>query len=291
MEVIFSCSLMEMTTSIMRRSIFIFLKHFDYFINTSVLLMLPFSASVLLSHALFGSSHLPLISLQASGFSSSSSIFTMLFNQNYIFFLGVVTPFALSSLLIAKASVIQAVMNQNPPFSSCLSLYKPLLQTHLCNMSLNIAAIFLFLAFSSTLPSFGLSHTFFQTLGGLVFYAFQSNTSVLFNLALVETGMENSTGYTAAYKACLERRKTISMALLLALPTNLGLASVKALFSYRLVGSWPSLSMAIEGMFIAYIYSIIIALDTIFSSLLLKSCRSNSRSDQANEFCNQIELV
>lgn len=254
---------MEKATKITRKSIFIFLKYFHYFTTTPVLLLLPFSASILISKALPTSSKIGLFLI--NGFSRS-----LIFNSILI------TPLALSSFLIAKASIIQALNHHHqhhhdqslPPFSSCLSLYKPLLQTHLCNMVLSIST-HIFANFLIITAS-GFSHGLIQFVARTVLYAFVSNNVVFCNLALVVAGMENCTGYGAIYKAWLLRRGANLMALLLlAIPTQLGLASIEALFWYRLVRAYsqlagrPSFGMALEGLLIACLYSTVIVLDTI----------------------------
>lgn len=175
-------ALMERIVKIMRKSIFIFLKHFQYFTTTPVLLMLPFSASVLLSRPLFSSYKIPISLLHDQSFSASSSKFNLFLNQNFSqsFFSSIlIIPLTLSSLLMAKASIIQALNHHKPspsppPLSTCLTLYKPLLKTHLYNLvliiSVNTAALFLhFLTSFSSFPTFGFFRTIFQTVGRLVF--------------------------------------------------------------------------------------------------------------------------
>lgn len=267
----------------MRKSIFIFLKYFHYFSTIPVLLLLPFSASILISKS----------------FPTSSKFCLFLTNSfSHSFFDSIlITPFALSTFLIAKAYIIQALNHHYhhhgpslPPFSPCLSLYKPLLQTHLCNMVLSIAASMVIAIFVLITAS-GFLHGLLQLVTRIVLYAFVTNIIVLCNLALVVAGMENCSGYRAIYRAYLLRRSgTNSMALfLLAIPTQLGLASIKALFWYRLVRAYDQLGgrsnfgMALEGLLIAYLYSIVIVLDTIACW-----CFSRAANQIAHAKCLQI---
>lgn len=277
----------------MRKSVSTFLKHFQYFTTTPVLLLLPFSSSVLISQPLFTSSD--------SRFSNSSKYFsqTLISSSSTI----LITAFALSSLLIAKASVIRSLNRpKSPSFSSCLPLYKPLVLTHLFNItlctSINITRIFLLSRIFSPSGSFRFFNPTIQTVCGLVLYAFLANIILLCNLALVVAGMENCSGYKAIHKAYLVRKGRNSTVLVSAFATNLGLASVEALFRFRLVRSQHlnerpiiSLSMSLEGILIAYLYSIIIVLDTIACYYFIKSCRSDSSAENPNGFSNQIELV
>lgn len=298
---------MERTGKIIRLSVYTFLKDFQYFTTTPVLLMLPFSASVLLSQAVFPSSSSPSLIIHAhfkslfhaAGFSASSlldSLINLDLSQtmfNYVLSL----PFILSSLLIAKASIIQVLNDRQPslppPFSSFILLYKPLLVTHIwnliINMTINMAAFNTIKAFE-----FYSNNPIFLLVARTVFYTILTNIVVVCNLALVVTGMEECTGYLAIHKALLLRRGTNSMALLLALPLSFGLAAIEALFRYRIVRAYrlngrPSASMALEGLFIACLYSLLVVLDTIACCLFFKSCRSIFWTDEADGY-NHVEL-
>ena len=312
----FPYALMERAWKIMRKSISTYLNHFQYYATASVLLMLPFSATALLiSQTLFSSSQ---ISLELYFSSPKFTFFPITNTKSYFssqtFFSSVlIMPFALSSLLLSKASIIQALKdNNNPkrpcsqtPFFSCLSLYKPLLITQLFNMILSVSIIastsLISTAFSS-LEAFGFFNAMLRTICGLVFYAIITNTAVLCNLSLAVAGLENCAGYKAMHKAYLLRKGSNSIAMLLALPTNIGLASIEALFCLRVVRAYnhdldhgliqrPSPSMAFEGILIAYLYSIVVVLDTIACCLFLKSCRSDSSTENPIGFCNNFELV
>ncbi|EXB38032.1 hypothetical protein L484_020951 [Morus notabilis] len=282
---------MERTEKIMRKSVSTFLKHFHYFTTTPVLLVLPFSSSVLISQPLFSSSASSKFSLFLS-----HDHFSRSFISPSIF----VIPFALSSLLIAKASVINRhkLASSQATSLSFLSLYRPLLLTHLLNIilciSIHITSTFLLLIIIHSLGSFGFFTAIFRTVCGIFLYAFVTNIILLCNLALVVAGMENCSGCKAIYRAYLLRKGKNSMALIFwAFLTNLGLASVEALFCFRLVRPHqrPSLSIALEGLLIAYLYSIIIVLDTIACCFFIKSRTPDSSTENGNGIYNQIELV
>ncbi|XP_059452195.1 uncharacterized protein LOC132182856 isoform X2 [Corylus avellana] len=299
-------AVMERAGKIIRLSIFTFLKDFQYFTTTPVLLMLPFSASVLLSQALFPSSsppssiiHVHFKSLfHAAGF-PPSWLFVSLLNLNLsqtIFSYVLSLPFILSSLIIAKAFVIQAlsdhnrnhkVHNHKPPFSSFMSLYKPLLITHLCNLILNMT---INMAAFNTIRACVLfsNNPIFLVVITTVFYTILANMVVVCNLALVVAGMGSCNGYLAIHKALLLRRNTNSTALLLALPLSCGLAAIEALFRYRIVRAYhlygrPSASMALEVLLVGYLYSLLTVLDTIACCLFFKSCRSNFWVDEEDQ--------
>ncbi|KAF7806221.1 putative transmembrane protein [Senna tora] len=263
---------MEVSGKILRRSIHSFLQNFHYFTSTPAFLAFPLSASLLLSQALIPSY-------------SSISLLPQIYNRFRILF-------------EAAASVIQALnhskpnpLQLGPSFSSIASLYKPLLTTYFCNSFLIISAnasafCLLFLAFgfieglgysfsSSTSSSFLL---FLSASGVVLFSVILANALVICNMALALSGMEGHGGCLAILKACVLIRGRTSMALFLALPVNVALAAIEALFQFRVVraynvGGKARPFLALEGIFIAYLYSVFIVLDTIVSCMFYKYCK------------------
>ncbi|GLU01872.1 hypothetical protein SLE2022_191540 [Rubroshorea leprosula] len=282
-------ALMDCAGKIIRTSIYTFLKHFQFFSTIPILLLLPFSASFLLSQSLFHVSGFPL-SLQFQSLSPFAFAFPL--------------PFAVSCFLIAKISVIQALNHQNssfpPPFSSFILLYKPLLLTHLCSLILIIAITsagfsLLFFPMNSLETAFWPA-VFLPEAGAVVLYCFLVNASFVSNLALVIAGMDGCAGHAAIHKAFLLRKGKGLIALMLFLPTSLGLAAIQALFRYRVIRVYRfsggiSASMAFEGLFIASLFSFLIVLDTIVCCFFYKSCESTSMQSQFDGVFYDIELV
>jgi hypothetical protein len=294
---------MEVSCKILRRSIHSCLQNYHYFTSSIAFLVFPFSASILISQAIVPSpsSLLPQIYnrlrilFDAAGFPSSSLLFNILnlkVSQTItcsVFSL----PFTLTFLLIAKASIIQALkLNHNKPsfppsFASVIALYKPLFHTYICNCFLILSAnassfCIMFLAFSfiETLgyssPSFFL---FMSATGAVLFSVILANALVICNMSLALSGMEGRGGYSAILKACFLLRGKTSMALFLALPVNVALAAIEALFHFRVVREYHIVGKArplvvLEGIFIAYLYSIFVILDTTVSCLFYKSFKT-----------------
>eukprot|EP00262_Sarcandra_glabra_P009486 TRINITY_DN23897_c0_g1_i1.p1 TRINITY_DN23897_c0_g1~~TRINITY_DN23897_c0_g1_i1.p1 ORF type:complete len:371 (-),score=29.85 TRINITY_DN23897_c0_g1_i1:288-1274(-) len=310
---------MEPTSKIIiRKSIYTFLQNYHYLASAIAIVVFPFSASILLSQAITPSSS-PLIPtiqtrlrslFNASGFPPSSQFFSLLnikLSQTIstsIFSL----PFTLSFLLIAKSSIIQVLHYKypKPPFSSPLSsLYLSLLLTHLCNsfviLSANAAAFsILFFAFNS-LDVLGLSSSpnlllFLSATGAVLYSVILANTLIICNMAMVVAGMENCSGYLAILKACVLIKGRAATALSLALPTSIGLAAIEALFHYRVVRSYHlsdnlNRSIAWEAMLIAYLYSLLILLDTVIACIFFKSCKLDTRSNWEGGYHYQIEFA
>ncbi|KAK7411389.1 hypothetical protein VNO78_02822 [Psophocarpus tetragonolobus] len=308
---------MEVSCKILRRSIHSFLQNYHYFTSTAAFLTLPFSASILLSQAIVpaSSSFLPQIHshlrilFDAAGFPSSSKLFTILNLKvsqtitSSIFTL----PFTLTFLLIAKASIIQALnqhkLNFRPSLSSIIFHYKPLLLTFIYNTFFILSAnascfclLFLAFTFDEGLRYSSPSWTLLMSAAAAVLFSvILANALVVCNLALTISGMEGHGGYMAILKACVMLRGRTSMALFLALPANVGLAAIEALFQFRVVRAYhndgiSSPFLALEGILIAYLYSLFIIIDTIVSCLFYKSCKVGLRGDQEDKHCLRIEL-
>lgn len=308
---------MQGTGKIIRRSIFIFLQNYQFFTTTAALLAFPFAASVLMLQAFVPSTcflraiHDHLHSLfDAARLPSSSKLFTLLnskFSQTIVIsFLAF--PFTLSSLLCAKASVIEALSDQKPSkkaaFSSFCSLYSSILLTQLCNSIFIISAnatcfTLLFFAFNIFDYGFNLSSPrfilFISATGAIICSIILASTLIICNSALVLSGMEKIGGYMAILKACFLIRGKNATALSLALIFNLALAAVEVLFQYRIIKAYHHKrtgfsAIALEGMFIAYLYAILLVLDTISSCLFFECCKTGCQMDEEGCFPYQIQI-
>ncbi|WCJ35901.1 hypothetical protein M5689_017128 [Euphorbia peplus] len=313
---------MEKSSNILRKSTHYFLVNYHYFTSISSFLALPFSIAILLSQFLFlpsSSSSSSLFSavfnrlhnlFEAAGLPSSFDLFTILnlkLSQTLTSFIFAL-PFTFTFLLLSKSSVIQIFTHSHPSsspsFSTLLSIFNPLLLTYICNSFLIVSAnatafSFLFLSFNF-LQGFGFSSPLLLSAAGAVVYSvILANAIIISNLALVLSGSERFGGFLPFLKACLMIRGRTSTALSIALPVNLGLAGIEALFQYRIVSSYrigetPSVVTILEGLLIAYMYSNLIVLDTIASCFFLKSCSNvcscigrdqNQDQDEDREEC------
>lgn len=282
---------MEDPSKIMRRSIHTFLQNYHR-ATTAAAVVLPFSAALLLSQPFF-SSFSPLHSrlntlFRGAGFSSSLDFFNILSLKlsqtlSSSFF---TLPFSLTFFLFSKAYVIKLLSNNHSADSSVY--YIRLLKTYICNLflllSANASAFALFFLAFNLLEGFGFSsrtfYTFFSLSSAIIYSTILANAFIISNLALVSSTSSSSGGYTTILKACLLIRGRTSTALALALPTNLGLAGVEALFQYRVVRSYYKgdrdiASIILEGTFIAYLYALFLVLDTIVNLFFYQSCIKN----------------
>lgn len=109
------------------------------------------------------------------------------------------------------------------------------------------------------------------------------------------SAMENCSGYVPLLKACLLMRNRVATALSLALPTNLAMALIEALFQYRVVRMYhisKKLNIAIvcEGFLIAYMHSVVMVVEIIVSCLFYKRCRLSSGENLEEGFGYRIEM-
>lgn len=113
--------------------------------------------------------------------------------------------------------------------------------------------------------------------------------------------MELNGGFISILKSCVMIRGRTSIALTLSLPVNIALAGIEALFQFRVVKAYsdsgmnkPTSSMVLEGLFIAYLYSILIVLDVVIGCVFFKSCKIDYNHqknivDQEASWINEIE--
>lgn len=265
---------MERAKKIIRRAIFTFLKDFQHFTSSTpiLILLLPFSVSSLLSQALLlhppGPLDLPSsIFLLASCFSSS------------VFF-----------LVKAKSSILRA-LNPLEPLSSSAgsSLHRPLLEIQ----GLNLFLLCFFSALYGSIESLVLfpNHASVTLLLGVIHYMICTNVTVVFNLAFVISKTRNLSA-CAAIQEAFSLRVRDSTVVLLSLAFCTGSGAIEALFGYRMVRApTPSrsgryhLSISIEGLLIAHLYSILVVLDTIACFLYIDGCGNEPKPNSAADEC------
>ncbi|RAL39106.1 hypothetical protein DM860_011592 [Cuscuta australis] len=290
---------MEERTSnyILRRSIFAFLQSYKYFTITAALLAFPYAASLLLLQSLTPSSSFVLLLrariralFNASGFPPNSILERKLPETIAVAVLAL--PSSLSSSIFSKASVIHALHTsqdhpKNASSSRFFELYAVLIHTQICNSLFTLSTYAT--CFSSVFLAFNLADGFgVSGLPGLVPFLSAtvavlssftvSITFIICPLALIITGVEKTGGFMAALsKACGLVKGRTETALWLSVWINAVMAAVEALFQYRVVrgyhdnGETGIFSVAMEGMFIAYLYSVVLVLETIVAYFFISS--------------------
>ncbi|KAL3617952.1 hypothetical protein CASFOL_038273 [Castilleja foliolosa] len=279
------------TAKILRKSIFSFLRNYQYYTFTPTLVAFPYAVSYLLTQSLVSSSDLfPLVHARlrsvflSAGFSLSPQIFEFLIlklSQTILTFL-LVSPLTFSSLLLSRASVI--VRNRNPTFLFRAPLFNPLLITQLCSTLVMLAAnatcfVFFALCFNF-LDILGLSSSrgYMLFLSALIYSVVIANTYVICNLASIMSVMENRGGFILILKACFMMKGKTTTALSLAVIMNTGLAAVEALFEYRVVRAYnrrdldsnSGFLVSMEGGFIAMLYALFLVLDAVVGCTFLE---------------------
>ncbi|XP_071731564.1 uncharacterized protein [Rutidosis leptorrhynchoides] len=281
---------MDSTIKIIRNSIHTFLQHYTFFTSTS-LLSLPFSLSILLSfsflpnHSLSLHSHLQSL-FDAAGFPPESDFFSILnlkLSQTITSSI-LILPFTLSFLLLTKSFIIQSFNTLVKPPPSLTGIFNSILHTQIWNTLLIISANatcfwVLFIAFNC-LQNLNIPSLFITFFGGIAYSIVIANTLIICNMALILSGMELSGGFISILKSCVMIRGRTSVALSLSLPVNIALAGIEFLFQFRVVKAYSDFgsnkitsTMVLEGLFIAYMYSILITIDVIIGCVFFKSCK------------------
>ncbi|KAI3785676.1 hypothetical protein L1987_44800 [Smallanthus sonchifolius] len=279
---------METTIKIIRTSIHTFLHHYNYF-TAAAILALPFSASILISSSSLLPDSLSVHSrlrqlFDSAGFPPESELFSILklkLSQSISSSI-LILPFSLSFLLIAKAFVIQSFNTHNKPRFSVTGIFNSILQTQIWNTLIIISAHatcfwLLFIAFNC-LENLHIPSLFFTVAGGIVYSIVMTNALITCNQGLILSGMELSGGFISILKACVMIRGRTSISLSLALPVNMALAGIESLFQFRVIKTYsdsgmskPTSTMVLEGLFIAYLHSVLIIIDAIIGCVFFKS--------------------
>lgn len=317
----YSSSSSKMSPSrIMRKSIFTFLQNFHHLSSAPSLLLLPFAASALVSPPLLASSrYFPLVHGRlrtlfiAAGIPPESELFTILnlkLSQTILSFIFSL-PFSLSFLLLAKAAVVALLRRRKHTPLSLIATFNRLFHTQICSSFLILSAnatcfSLLAVAFNCS-DVLGLTSPNFRLLlsatGAVAYSIILANAYVVSTLALIIAAVDPCSGSAAILHACVSIRGRASAALSLAVPMNMAMAAVEALFQYRILAAYRrsaavTPAMVLEGTLVAYIYAMVLVLDTVVNYVFLKNSREeeeeqvNSKelfSSQRIEFFEEIK--
>ncbi|XP_074567990.1 uncharacterized protein LOC141824581 [Curcuma longa] len=291
-----------MALRIIRSSINVFFDGYQSFTSIAALLVLPASTSILLSQAMVPLSEpvIKTISLRLSAmflaarFPASAEFFELLNLKlaQTVFSFVATLPLVLTLLLVAKACVVVVVcggrrcQQGSLPLSAALRLYRSILPTHLFNSFVVLSAnatvfIFLFLVFNAAdvlgLASNSALLLLLSAAGAVLYSVVIANSTVICNLAIVVAAVDGCGGLLPVLKACFLVRRHASTALALALPANLGMAAVEALFQYRVIRQYNvsgelSSSLLWEAISIVYFYALLIVLEVVMNCKLYEAC-------------------
>ncbi|KAL9227333.1 hypothetical protein vseg_003031 [Gypsophila vaccaria] len=300
---------MARATKMIRKSIHTFLQNYQYLTSVATFIALPFSISLLISQALVPRSQtlLPTIYsrveslFNAAGFPQPSVFFSIVAHKlSQTVSTWVLTlPFALSFLLLAKASVIHLLTKT----LKLTFVYNALLTTHICNsivvLSVNATCFSVFFLAFNFLEGLQLNSStrvlLLTVVCGVVYSYVLANTLVICNLALIET--RTSPGFLAILQSCVTIKGKTSTAMALAVPINLGLAGLEALFHYRIIKPQEHIIqtdtqlwlVAFEGVFIAYLYSVLLVLEVIMTCYFYQDCINDSTRHEYYDLDSQVE--
>ncbi|KAL2223592.1 UNVERIFIED_CONTAM: hypothetical protein Sindi_3132700, partial [Sesamum indicum] len=303
--------------AVLRRSIFSFLQNYQYFTSTPALLAFPFAVSTLLSQSLVSSSSLfPLVHGRLK-FSFSCCRLPSLFGalhrsrvssclkQFLHFFLSVPLRFPFSSSPRRPSSRPSAPTNRQNNlhflhgFHFSVPSHHPTLQliSHSCGKRhLLLPPSHLFPICSDILGLLSpRSQLLLSATGAVIYSIILANAYITCNLALVLAGIEKRGGFISILKACVLIQGRTATALSLAVPINMALAAIEALFQYRVMSAYhrakgPDSAMLLEGMFVGYLYALLIVLDTVVGCVFWRSCKTDFHTDREEAYSHRIEI-
>lgn len=310
-----------MAFRIVRSSINVFFDDYRHFTSIATLLVFPASAaSLIVSQVLVPSSE-PLVRaisfrlsalFRAARFPSSSLLFAILnvkLSQTIFSFVSTL-PFTVTFLIAGKASVIRVVFggrsrSRRRPVSVSLSLCLSVLLTYLFNsflmLSVNAAVFaFLFVVFNAaellglSVDAGGPSLLLISAAGAVLYSVVIANATVVCSLALVISAVTNRGGDVPVLEACRLVRLRASTALAVALPANVGLAALEALFQHRVVRRYDvagELSSALlwEAVSVAYLYALLLVLEVIINCKFYEACTTMVVDDEHGEHKQELE--
>lgn len=308
-----------MAFRIVGSSINVFFDNYSHFTSIATLLVFPASvASLIVSQVLVPLSE-PLVRaislrlsalFRAARFPSSSPLFAILnvkLSQTVFSFVSTL-PFTVTFLIAGKASVICVVFGgrrrSRRPVSVSLSLCRSVLLTYLFNsflmLSVNAAVFaFLFVVFNAA-ELLGLSDAggpsllLLSAAGAVLYSVVIANATVVCSLALVVSAVTNRGGDVPVLEACRLVRRRASTALAVALPANVGLAALEALFQHRVVRRYDvegELSSALlwEAVSVAYLYALLLVLEVIINCKFYEACTTMAVDDEHDEHKQELE--
>lgn len=119
-----------------------------------------------------------------------------------------------------------------------------------------------------------------SALGVILYSIIVANTSVACNVAYVVAVVENRGGYMAILKSLVLLRGGTATAVAVSLPASIGTAAIEALFQFRVVRPFKisgnlCTGGLCEGLLIAYMYSMVVVVDTIVTCMVYKSFKKS----------------
>ncbi|KAL9226179.1 hypothetical protein vseg_002020 [Gypsophila vaccaria] len=128
---------------------------------------------------------------------------------------------------------------------------------------------------------------------GLVFSIVFANAIVICNVAIVVTVLEDSSGLQALLRSRALVKGRIQVGLVMYLMTTLGMAFVQGLFDHRVktLSYGDGSSRLWEGPLLVLMYSFVVLIDYMMTSVFYFSCRSYSQEEVDEEGQPILEMV
>nr|XP_043613033.1 uncharacterized protein LOC122585005 [Erigeron canadensis] len=214
-------------------------------------------------------------------------------------------PLYITLLLISKAAVVYSVdctysrkMFDSSKFYVIMrKIWKRILSTYLLVCTVIIGSLTLFLVLlagvSSLFLVIGLSAdmiVYAAIIFGLAFSVFFANAVIICDLSMVISVLEDVSGSEALLRSTVLIRGQTQVGLMIFLGSTIGMAFIEGLFEHRVktLSYGDGSSRIWEGPLLVAMYSFVVLIDFMMSTVFYFSCKSYSLENASNIECQSV---
>ncbi|KAD2804118.1 hypothetical protein E3N88_37495 [Mikania micrantha] len=214
-------------------------------------------------------------------------------------------PLYITLLLISKAAVVYTVdctysrktFDSSKFYVIIIKIWRRIISTYLlvCTVIIGCLALFLVLlvGVSSLLSAFGFSQdlvAYSAILFGLLFSVFFANAVIICDLSMVISVLEDVSGSEALIRSSVLIRGQTQVGLLIFLGSTIGMAFIEGLFEHRVktLSYGDGSSRIWEGPLLVIMYSFVVLIEFMMSTVFFFSCKSYSLENASNIECESV---
>lgn len=296
---------------ILRETIRILRYNLSGFMAIGAILICPVSA-VLLSNVLVDQSIVKRLAIRlllvakASGFPLSSFIKHSCYKVSESVVSAVMCfPLYVTLLLVSKAAVVYTVdctysrktFDSSKFYVIIRKIWRRIVTTYLlvCTVVTGCLALFLVLlaGVSRLFSVFGISPdltAYTAVIFGLVFSVFFANAVIICDLSMVISVLEDVSGSEALLRSSVLIRGQTQVGLMIFLGSTIGMAFIEGLFEHRVktLSYGDGSSRIWEGPLLVIMYSFVVLIDFMMSTVFYFSCKSYSLENTSNIECQSV---
>ncbi|XP_071717228.1 uncharacterized protein [Rutidosis leptorrhynchoides] len=214
-------------------------------------------------------------------------------------------PLYVTLLLISKAAVVYTVdctysrktFDSSKFYLIMRKIWKRILSTYLlvCTVIIGCLTLFLVLVagFSSLIVVIGLSHDLilYAVIAlGLLFSVLFANAVIVCDLSMVISVLEDVSGAEALLRSMVLIKGQTQVGLMIFLGSTIGMAFIEGLFEHRVktLSYGDGSSRIWEGPLLVIMYSFVLLIDFMMSTVFYFSCKSYSLENDSSIECQSV---